>query len=254
MLFAMPHATSEPSVPPEHSPYEPDVCSARFFCAFGSHLYTAMFATRPPESISAATKRSPAWCLSGPNEPPDCGPTSPWTNQNPTLTLPALSSFARSEPKNRTSSLLTTAGVAYAHWMSDFGGVTACDFQVHASKSSLSAVPWTSWSSVEPLPSCVKIDELGYSESQSSAPVVSPSSWNDAKFTAPELRGIATSASAASAAIASVATTRRRRPPAVRTRFITRHSPSGLSPPDRPGMHSSVPVGPRIRSGPRFAR
>ena len=50
-LFAMPHATSEPSVPPAHSPYEPDVCSARFFCAFGS--CTAMFATRPPESISA---------------------------------------------------------------------------------------------------------------------------------------------------------------------------------------------------------
>ena len=74
-----------------------------------------MFATRPPESISAATKRSPGWCLSGPNEPPDCGPTSPWRNQNPTLTLPALSSFARSEPKYRTSSLFTTAGVAYAH-------------------------------------------------------------------------------------------------------------------------------------------
>ena len=37
-LFAIPQATSEPSVPPEHSPYEPEVCSARFFCALGSHL------------------------------------------------------------------------------------------------------------------------------------------------------------------------------------------------------------------------
>ena len=38
LLFAIPQATSEPSEPPEHSPYEPEVCSARFFCAFGSHL------------------------------------------------------------------------------------------------------------------------------------------------------------------------------------------------------------------------
>src|SRR6478609_2893115 len=189
-----------------------------------------MFATRPPESISAATNRSPVLCLSGPKLPPDCGPTSPWRSQKPTLTLPALSSFARSEPKYTTSSLLTTAGVAYAHWMSDFGGVTAWALQTQLSKSSLSAVPWTSWSSLAPLPSCVKIVELGYSASQSSAPAELPSSWNDAKFTAPELSGIATTPIAARPAITSTASVRRRHPNLERIPFIDPYPPQSFEP------------------------